>query len=192
MLVKAERVVERRFTEQEVALSNCRSAAMLHGYTEGDDCDIETAKRVYLKGREARQQVHASARAAHAKVQRLQDVLSSQIKALPPHIQREFPPHRIEDIAKTLRHLMRWTSPAENVLERQRPKSDLELSLSSQTLLWWRIYMPAYAEKWDHMCRLAKVWHLYKSQDLDSFKRYMRKISAGRTRILACPPYTGM
>jgi hypothetical protein len=165
----------------------------LYGNLNGYE-DLELAKRLNQKGREARQQVHASARAAHRQLATLCRVYEQNFQGLPSHIQSTFPPAKLLECRDQILRLQRWAQPNRDPLLAARKRSLRRgPTVPVLTYLWWR-YLVKPKPTWNEMYNFAIAWGISEAEDVESFRRLVIKQTATfrqKGSFRSCPPPEG-
>jgi hypothetical protein len=165
----------------------------LYGNLKGYE-DPELAKLLNQKGREARQQVHSSARAAHRQLATLCRVYEQNFQGLPSHIQSTFPIAKLLECRDQILSLQRWADPGRNpLLAARKRKLSRGPTVPVLTYLWWR-YLVEPPATWEEMHSFAIAWRISDAEDVESFRRLVLKQTANfrqQERIPFCPPPQG-
>lgn len=190
--IAAEEIISHRAKgEQEVRDMQARVAASEHGIHEDDP---KKARAGYAAACRIQQQVHASATGCSQRLTKLEGLLETRYSSLQVDVRDKFPLPGILAASQLIRDFAAATAPHGRWAEVKFAKSELSLTVSGHTFLWWWTRIPRYNGKWKDMYALARCWHMTDARDLDTFERVVRKQkpkpdSQGGTWILPCPPW---
>jgi hypothetical protein len=152
-------------------------AGQIHGLPSGYQ-DLAEAKRIYRRGRRARQQVQASLGGLLKQWQKFEQVVQRHRSELPLHLQSRFSNASLRNLEKVF-HSMKSTLvlDEDDLVNEKRPER--ELSAIAQTYIWWCSVMPPYRGKWRDMHQLAFMWKMSPTESVKSFPTVVRRMCKG-------------
>jgi len=171
-------------SEDHAVRSKSELAGEIHGFRSGYRDQAE-AKRLYRRGRQARQQIGASLEGLLKKWDGVEQVVQKHRSELPPHLRERFSNESLARPQKLLHDMYRATLlDEENFLSEKSRRH--EPSEKAQTYEWWRCCMVRYRGKWNDMHQLALAWRLSKAVDQETFRSIVVQ-SSRRIKTLRYP-----
>ena len=157
--------------------SKIELAGEIHGLRTGY-WDNAEARQLYRSGRKARQQIEASLEGLLKKWKKVEHVVQKHRSDLPVHLQTRFSNECLARVSKLL-HDMRKAAilDEEDILSQKGPVP--ELSVPAQIYVWWHFAIAPYRGKWNDMHRLAVLWRLSSSKDVETFRSMVVQICGG-------------
>ena len=158
-------------------------AGEIHGLETGYHDDAE-AKRRYRRGRQARQQIKASAEALLLRWRAFERVVQKHRSALPVHVQPRFSNSILREVGRQLQRMGISAVLDEDDLALSETGRERDRSAIAQTYIWWYLKLAPYRGKWNDMHQLASAWHMSPSRVVTDFRTVVYRICKGATRAL--------
>jgi hypothetical protein len=181
LVAAAEKTAQEDVSTENEVRARAELLGKTYGFEEGYHKPAE-ARSLDKRGRRARQQIEASLQGAEQKWQNTEQVIRKHRSEIPLHLQEVLSDERLAVVEQSLRDMRRTVAlPPKKKSGRQPRRRPRELTVASQTFLWWHHILPSYRGKWNDMHRLAGAWGLSNVQDVETFrilvKKQVRKIT---------------